>query len=241
MNILNLLPPLSLLESNNLVSETLKKLTSLVEHGCEFYKICQQRKIYNEVDTQIKKEEINDNEFIQNNEELIDENVEKNNKNNAIEQQEKPTLKQMNTMQAVDEASNNLAQLINEYEKKEVETENIKKKLISQAKSKEEQAQKPKLPESHFKTKNKGNIEQKNRLNQILQIPAKKPEVESIIKLYLNKSGELKDNDGNNLMKTQKIIEEDIKKAKKNIQELTHKSQKMVWQEEREVFRFLKF
>lgn len=112
--------------------------------------------------------------------------------------------------------------------------------MISQAKNKEEQ--KPKLPESHFKTKNKANIEQKNRLNQILQIPAKKPEVESIIKLYLNKSGELKDkDDGTNLMKTQKIIEEDIKKAKKNIQELTHKSQKMAWQEEREVFLLSKF
>ena len=37
-------------------------------------------------------------------------------------------------------------------------------------------------------------------------------------------------------MKSQKMVQEEIKKTKKNLQELAQKNNKLAWQEEREVF-----
>lgn len=241
MEILNSLPSLDSLQVqyNTLVLDTLKRLNSIIENACEFYKIFKQKNIHKEINKQI----------IEHNEELLNNHE----NHNGFEPLEKivpsenrlPVLNKLNTNEVVDEASNNLANLIKEYEKKEQENttqqpnEEIKKKLIQQAKTKEEQ--KPKPQESHFKKK--ATIETPNRLETILKISAKKPEVESMIKLYLNKSGELKDmkEDGPNLMKSQKIVQEEIKKTKKNIQQLAHKNNKLAWQEDREVFITLIF
>lgn len=224
---MNSLPPLSLLDKSNLASETLKKLTSLIEQGCEFYKISEQKRIHEEINTQIKNEkEMREEAKI--NEETLE------NTENLASAEENGLLKQLNTMQAVDEVSSNLQKMINEMEKKEGSTE-FKKKIVQQAKNKLETpiVKKEQKIETNTKQKNY-NVKNEPRLNKILQIPTKKPEVDSIIKLYLSKSGEFNKEEGN-LGKTQKMLEEDIKKTKKNIQELAHKSSRMIWQEEREV------
>ena len=235
MEILNSLPSLETLQDhyNALVLETLKRLNSIIENACEFYKISQQKNIHKEVNKQIKEDE----------EDLINKSPLEATGQKPIEITDSEKnfymLRQMNTIEVVDEASNNLANLIKEYEKKEQSKEeqhdDIKKKLIQQAKNKEEQKeQKQKPQEGHFKKKVVAEIP--SRLDQILKISAKKPEVESIIKLYLNKSGELKDLKEEGLMKSQKIVQEEIKKTKKNVQELAQKNNKLVWQEEREVY-----
>lgn len=231
---MNSLPSLDSLQEdyNTLVLETLKRLNSIIENACEFYKISKQKNIHKEVNKQIKE---NEDQFT--NKVIPEENYQK-----AIEtktdsaEKRSSQLRQMNTIEVADEASNNLANLIKEFEKKEQNNgdqhEDIKKKLIQQAKTKDEQ--KPKSPpESHFKKK--VIAENPSRLNQILKISAKKPEVESIIKLYLNKSGELKDLKDDGLMKSQKMVQDEIKKTKKNLQELAQKNNKLAWQEEREV------
>ena len=228
------MPSLETLQGNynTLVLETLKRLNSIIENACEFYKISQQKNIHKEVNKQIKEDE---DQFINKPtpEEINQKPIEI---KTDISEKRSSQLRQMNTIEVADEASNNLANLIKEYEKKENngdQHDDIKKKLIQQAKIKEEQ--KPKSPpESHFKKK--VIAETPSRLDQILKISAKKPEVESIIKLYLNKSGELKDLKEEGLMKSQKMVQEEIKKTKKNLQELAQKNNKLAWQEEREVF-----
>lgn len=231
LDILNSLPTFDSFEKTNfLVCDTLKKINAILENACEYYKIYQQSKIHHEINEQIYVED--ENEFLEKSEEKLDFTDTSENK--------KSILPHKDTFQVADEVSNDLAKLISEFEKKEKEIdEEVKKKIVNQAKNNHEN--KLKAKDNNFKKEKKKNShEQANRLNEIFKISIKKPEVESIIKHYLNKSGEILDKqDGPNLLKSQKIVEEDIKKTKKNIQELAQKANKIVWQEEREVLNFI--
>ena len=229
MGILNSIPNLDSGEEKSLVTETLIKINAIIENACEYYKIYHQNKIHTEVNKQINSSD-EENEFLHKTEEEIN-LIEKNTAatiNNSNEKRASPKLLQQNTIIVAEEASQNLARLINEFEKKEQDktelnnTLDIKKKIINQAKQKEEGENKSHLQkqDSHFKQYKKNTaVEVSNRLDKILKIPTKKPEVDSIIKRYLNKSGEFKE-ECNHLMKSQKMIEEDIKKVKRNVQEL---------------------
>ncbi len=245
MDILNKIPSLDSFENHSLISETLKKLHSIIEKACEFYKIYHQNKIHASIDKQRNGEnrdknfeitEKNCNEKLNNCNEKPDNFNEKPDNFNEKYDKKQAVLEQQDTFQAIEETSKNLVDLISEFERKEHENATkIKKKLVNQAKFNEE-----KLNEKRICDKNEKNVLKKhdknaeNRLNKIMKISLKKPEVESIIKLYLNKSGEFKE--GKELMTSQRIVEEDIRKAKKNVQELSQKNNRIAWQEEREVF-----
>lgn len=56
---MNSLPSLETLQGNynTLVLETLKRLNSIIENACEFYKISQQKNIHKEINKQIKEDE----------------------------------------------------------------------------------------------------------------------------------------------------------------------------------------
>ncbi len=73
----------------------------------------------------------------------------------------------------------------------------------------------------------------KSRLEQMLSISTKKPEAESIVKLYLSKSIEGKIS--NPAQQEVKALEEQVKMLKKDVNDLSSKNSKVEWQLEREV------